>query len=156
MALTLPYPGLVFVPLDILTAEEQNEIVANYTYIANQFPVTSENLAITHFSENSSQVLACTQEYQQYLSLDVSSVPSGAKLFVTATVHFDGDGTDTGRLMYINNTYLVVQTSYWGCSTSWSGVIDRPADGQIVVDVRKDNSSMTRAVNGSLAVIVLA
>lgn len=39
MALTLPYPGLDFVPLDILTAEEMNEIVANYTYIANQFPI---------------------------------------------------------------------------------------------------------------------
>lgn len=38
MALTLPYPNLDFVPLDILTAEEMNEIVANYTYIANQFP----------------------------------------------------------------------------------------------------------------------
>lgn len=40
MALTLPYPDLDFVPLDILTAEEMNEIVANYTYIANQFPPT--------------------------------------------------------------------------------------------------------------------
>lgn len=38
MALTLPYPNLSFVPLDILTAEEMNEIVANYSYIANQFP----------------------------------------------------------------------------------------------------------------------
>lgn len=44
MALTLPYPDLDFVPLDILTAEEMNEIVANYTYIANQFPIESSNL----------------------------------------------------------------------------------------------------------------
>jgi hypothetical protein len=39
MALTLPYPDLDFVPLDILTAEEMNEIVANYTFIASQFPI---------------------------------------------------------------------------------------------------------------------
>lgn len=45
MALSLPYPGLSFVPLDELSAEEMNEIVANYTYIANQFPITSTNLA---------------------------------------------------------------------------------------------------------------
>lgn len=36
MALTtLPYPSLDFVPLDILTAEEMNQIVANYTAINN-------------------------------------------------------------------------------------------------------------------------
>lgn len=44
MALTLPYPDLTFVPLDILTADEMNEIVANYTYIAAQFPVSSASL----------------------------------------------------------------------------------------------------------------
>lgn len=45
MALALPYPSLDFVPLDVLTAEEMNQIVANYTYIANQFPITMTNLA---------------------------------------------------------------------------------------------------------------
>lgn len=44
MALNLPYPNLDFVPLDILTADEMNEIVANYTYIANQFPIGPSNL----------------------------------------------------------------------------------------------------------------
>lgn len=44
MALTLPYPDLDFVPLDILTAEEMNEIVANYTFISNQFPIASSNI----------------------------------------------------------------------------------------------------------------
>ena len=50
MALTLPYPSMSFVPLDILTAEEMNHIVSNYTYIANQFPIATgniENSAIT-------------------------------------------------------------------------------------------------------------
>lgn len=47
MALTLPYPGMVFVPLDILTAEQQNRIVANYTYISNQFPIASSNIDFT-------------------------------------------------------------------------------------------------------------
>lgn len=36
MALPLPYPSLDFVPLDVLTAEEQNEIVSNYSYIASE------------------------------------------------------------------------------------------------------------------------
>ncbi len=35
MALTLPYPDMNFVPLDVLTAAEQNQLVANIEYIAN-------------------------------------------------------------------------------------------------------------------------
>lgn len=42
MALSLPYPDLDFVPLDVLTAEEMNEIVANYSYIANNVPELPE------------------------------------------------------------------------------------------------------------------
>lgn len=49
MALTLPYPDLDFVPLDVLTADEMNQIVANYTYISNQFPITSENIDFTTY-----------------------------------------------------------------------------------------------------------
>lgn len=45
MALTLPYPSMSFVPLDVLTAEEMNHIVSNYTYIANQFPIATANIA---------------------------------------------------------------------------------------------------------------
>jgi hypothetical protein len=45
MALTLPYPSMSFVPLDVLTAEEMNHIVSNYTYIANQFPIATDNIA---------------------------------------------------------------------------------------------------------------
>lgn len=44
MALTLPYPSMNFVPLDILTAAEQNQLVANIEYIANQFPIASANI----------------------------------------------------------------------------------------------------------------
>ncbi len=50
MALTtLPYPSLDFVPLDILTAEEMNQIVANYTAINNSTIGTSQlaNSSIT-------------------------------------------------------------------------------------------------------------
>jgi hypothetical protein len=50
MALTLPYPSISFVPLDVLTAEEMNHIVSNYTYIANQFPITPEKASFTAYS----------------------------------------------------------------------------------------------------------
>ena len=47
MALTLPYPDMNFVPLDVLTAAEQNQLVANIEYIADQFPITSDNIDFT-------------------------------------------------------------------------------------------------------------
>ena len=52
MALTLPYPSLVFVPLDVLTADQMNEIVANYEYIANQFPIGASNIDFSTLSGN--------------------------------------------------------------------------------------------------------
>lgn len=44
MPLALPYPSMVFVPLDVLTADELNQIVANYEFIANQFPITLDQI----------------------------------------------------------------------------------------------------------------
>lgn len=41
MALTLPYPDMNFVPLDVLTAAEQNQLVANIEYIANNVEESS-------------------------------------------------------------------------------------------------------------------
>lgn len=43
MALTLPN-NLVFVPLDVLTAEELNQLMANDTFLANLFPLASSNI----------------------------------------------------------------------------------------------------------------
>lgn len=47
MALTLPYPNMDFVPLDILTASELDQMVANIEYIASGsvFPISSANIA---------------------------------------------------------------------------------------------------------------
>lgn len=44
MALVLPYPDMDFVPLDILTAAELNQMVANTEFIANQFPIASSQI----------------------------------------------------------------------------------------------------------------
>ena len=49
MSLTLPYPSLVFVPLDTLEAQDLNKVVANYEYISNQFPITASNIDLTTF-----------------------------------------------------------------------------------------------------------
>lgn len=45
MAVTLPFPDMEFVPLDILTAQEQNQLVANIEYLAGLFPLGSPEIA---------------------------------------------------------------------------------------------------------------
>lgn len=47
MALNIPYPNMDFVPLDILTALELDQMVANIEYIAGSdvFPVANANIA---------------------------------------------------------------------------------------------------------------
>lgn len=45
MAADIPYPSIVFVPLDILTAEELNQLHANTTALANLFPLAATSIA---------------------------------------------------------------------------------------------------------------
>lgn len=45
MTAPLPNPSLVFVPLDILTADELNQICQNVSYLAGLFPIQTANIA---------------------------------------------------------------------------------------------------------------
>lgn len=44
MAATLPNPSIVFVPLDVLTADELNQVVQNIAYLADLFPISTSNI----------------------------------------------------------------------------------------------------------------
>lgn len=44
MSVTLPYPSMSFVPLDVLTAEEMNHMSANDQYLAGLFPLVGANI----------------------------------------------------------------------------------------------------------------
>lgn len=45
MALPLPNPSIVFVPLDVLTADELNQMVQNTAFLAQQFPLATGNIS---------------------------------------------------------------------------------------------------------------
>lgn len=77
MAIALPYPGLTFVPLDKLTAEEMNEIVANYTAIANTVSATS-----FVDDKDTSPRTVTTGKDTVVQTLDISSIPTGAEFLV--------------------------------------------------------------------------
>ena len=86
MALTLPYPSLVFVPLDILTADQMNEIVANYEYIANQFPLSSDKLDFTKRVPITSASFSLPGGYNYYrVALYFDSPATGGYINIRAT-----------------------------------------------------------------------
>lgn len=95
MAITIPYPDLVFVPLDKLTAEEMNEIVANYTAIANE----AGKALVLDTTLSSSKKLAGTDA--AYLSLDISQIPTGAKFLAFAQSQIYGGGGSTFYKVYM-------------------------------------------------------
>lgn len=58
--MALPYPSMSFVPLDILTAEEMNHMVANDQYVGAKFPIQTSDLgdaSITVDKVNSSSFM---------------------------------------------------------------------------------------------------
>lgn len=126
MALNLPYPNLDFVPLDILTADEMNEIVANYTYIANQLPETVATV-------NSDPVTVPYQNYSDVVALDVSSIPNGSKILIQSSSRLQWDSTSITfhwRLTDQSDNELGDQEGYaagqtWGFIATTSTVITK-------------------------------
>lgn len=77
MALSLPFPNMSFVPLDVLTAEELNHVVANYTAIAAAFPVAASNIADNSISNSKLNVTWTNIEDLYYKAGNTVSEVSG-------------------------------------------------------------------------------
>lgn len=177
MALSLPY-DLVFAPLDVLTAEEMNEIVQNYTTIAQAFPIGTENIlggsvtdakladrAVTSAKFNYSSVLSNLSlsntftstvgtSYSQVTSFNISSMPVGARFFAIAKVKFTGSDTVTSvatRLAY-NSDYGTegASTTAWGRNLDTYGVFTKTTTNTLTIQASKDNSSSVVATGAQL------
>lgn len=177
MALALPY-DLVFAPLDVLTAEEMNEIVQNYTTIAEQFPLTATNIADGSISTDKLANYAVTSEklnygsiyktistgtglsasvgtsYSQIASLSISAMPQGAQFFAIAKVTFTGSSTETGvftRLAYGSNYGSVGQsTTAWGRALDTWGTFTKMSSNNIAIQAMKDNNTTVNATDVEL------
>lgn len=89
MALTtLPYPSLDFVPLDILTAEEMNQIVANYTAI-NNATIGTNQLANNSITTSKLADKAVTSAKVDFTTLYKSATPLSATLPIQANTETD-------------------------------------------------------------------
>lgn len=101
MPLALPYPSMVFVPLDVLTADELNQIVANYEFIANQFPITSNNI---DWATLTAKTINATTTNTKVQNLSVKLVYNDAGFgVVSGTFKMVGDFDYNERLFSIPN-----------------------------------------------------
>lgn len=91
MAVTLPYPSLVFVPLDKLTAEEMNQIVANYTALASIFPVSTDNIANNSITTSKIAPHSITAALLAVNSVTDTKIDSSVMSYTHAFVD-DGEG----------------------------------------------------------------
>lgn len=150
MALTLPYPSMNFVPLDVLTAAEQNQLVANIEYIANQFPITSQNIDWTTMglvfsgATSQSETITQTANYQyKVISGLTSTVPvePGGKYLIVAALSlnstYNNGNTDFGVNILVGGTnkgtVLTGGTSYQ--SIVAFGEVDVISSTQMTVEV---------------------
>ena len=110
MALTtLPYPSLDFVPLDILTAEEMNQIVANYTAINNATIGTSQ-LANSSITTSKLANKAVTSDKVDWTTLKATradaswlSVPGGTFTPTTTCFIIASYACAFGMSVYVND-----------------------------------------------------
>lgn len=144
MALTLPYPSMSFVPLDILTAEEMNHIVSNYTYIANQFPIATNNIANgaitpskTSFSAlNSTETVVGTWYngkpiYRRVFSGTVSLTANTVADITLLRSGVDDIISAKGRWKYYNGYYVMVGDSI-NEGNVYSSVIQNAPDNMLL------------------------
>ncbi len=163
MAATIPYPSIVFVPLDILTAEELNQLHANTTALADLFPLAAASIAdgaITNTKINYSSafpalmsssttqttISSAAGTFSDYLTLDVSSIPTGAKFLVLAQAVFGGGDTEVSmglRLSHSSSTSPEMwQTGKWWKTVSAVWKFEKLSGvSQVHLQAGRDNSS---------------
>lgn len=177
MALSLPN-NISFVPLDVLTADELNQVLQNIDYIAEQFPIASTNIgagaigtdklgsgAVTADKINYSSVFKTVATgsslsqsvgtgYGDVTSASISSMPLGAVFFAIAKVTFTGSGTDTGvftRLRYGSDYGTIGQsTTSWGRTLDTWGLFTKTTTNAVYIQAMKDNSTTVNATNYEL------
>lgn len=117
--MALPYPSMNFVPLDVLTAAQQNQLVANIEYLntqdgnlANSITTLSNKLGGWYF-------VGAVQAYGQFINIDLPTPePWGIRVYA-ATEALAGDvgwGCDI-LARDANDTVLTCLESHFDSST---------------------------------------
>lgn len=109
MAVTLPYPSMNFVPLDILTAQQQNQLVANINFLAGKIevPVSYAPSDMITLAEGFSFGGSYSNVYKigklviaRFQINSTSAYSTTQSIMGTITNAFKGDGIYNGSCVY--------------------------------------------------------
>ena len=130
------------------------------------FPM-SQKIDFTTLSasgSNSSKITVPYNAYIDVLSVDVSNIPNGKKIFVysSARLAWSGDAvTFNWNLTNQNNNYLSGQAGYapgqtWGFIATLSKVVEKTADlTSVKLRFQKQDNKGTVNINANDAIIVV-
>ena len=179
MSLNIPYPSLVFVPLDVLTAEELNNLMSNITYIANEFPLSAANLAANSVTkakiapsavgssnidwptmyvktaQDTSQI-SISPSAKVLVSVSIADLPVGAKVLVLGQSRGTGDATSSDFTLRINDGLENTVSGIWWKSLHVSAIVERTSSVNKVDLKAISNTTGYAATNSQLIVIRVA
>lgn len=147
--------------------EQGDKAVLNTNQIADG-SITSSKIDFTTLSASGSNANAVTVPYNTYidvLSVDVSNIPNGKKIFVysSARLVWGGDAvTLNWNLTNQNNNYLSGQAGYapgqtWGFIATLSKVVEKTADlTSVKLRFQKQDNKETININANDAIIVVS
>lgn len=181
MALSLPY-NIVFVPLDVLTAEELNNLMSDINYISNQFPLSATNIgsgaigatqlassAVTaaKFSygdvlrakyASSSSTMTLATSLQTLMTVDISAFPTGSEILALGVATFNGSSSEAGvNLKFVSGTQESLasnQVTTWGKNLSvlWQ-FTKLSSQTSIQMRAAKDNTTAVQFTYGAMSVL---
>lgn len=112
MAANMPYPSIVFVPLDVLTAEELNQMVQNTAYLANLFPLASINIGNNAIKDTNVDWSTMKKWVPDYANASSTNLASNNRATITqdgfAVVHVYGYAVSNNHTIKVFvNSHLV-------------------------------------------------
>lgn len=145
MTAPLPNPSIVFVPLDILTADELNQICQNVSYLAGLFPIQSANIAAGAIKSDAIDYTSLKKWSPNYRQKSSLTLDSNGKGTVTQTgwvvYHYFGYTINDSHTVkiFVNNT-LVFQNlqearSTTGASAVYGDTMFHVSPGDVITQI---------------------
>lgn len=153
MALTLPYPGMDFTPLDILTADEMDHLVANIEYLANN--ILSSTVL---YSGSQTGDVTLSSDVTQYTYIEIFANENGGrkiylKLYSPAVSDrfcigqpFIAVQNSIAGLYFRGKTYEISTTTKFAVVADGAGQITVPTSGAITSSLGNTTILIRRVV----------
>lgn len=138
--MSLPYPSMTFVPLDVLTAEEMNQLVSNIEHLSNGTTLYENNSGqgLGNFSLSDSienyETIEIYYKNTDNVSRSNKFRPDGSTASTTLQIILPGGGSDQAFYITASNiTFSGSNANHYACKGGYFN-----NSGQLFVNVDSD------------------